>query len=168
MWCTELLTDWLRSDLLETTRRLNAKLTGGGSAYRLASIGFVGNQDQAIQKFPFFNGLPIGFDRIGWKLPSDVSSEINNWAYRLASIGLVENLISHRIFPTFFGVGLPIGFDRISWKLCWYNLPLCIVPGLPIGFDRISWKHLIADCNNSLPFNDYRLASIGLVENANW
>ena len=38
-------------------------------------------------------GLPIGFDRIGWKLtPTDAK-------------------------PAFLSFCLPIGFDRIGWKL---------------------------------------------------
>ena len=68
-----------------------AWIFGNCQAYRLASIGLVGNA--AINRnLLLMPCLPIGFDRIGWKL--GVNSRKN-----------VSTVIR-----------LPIGFDRIGWK----------------------------------------------------
>ena len=40
-------------------------------------------------------GLPIGFDRISWKRAVGKISGVSGMAYRLASIGLVENAFVH-------------------------------------------------------------------------
>ena len=89
------------------------------NAYRLASIGLVGNLFH-LQPSWFFSleRLPIGFDRIGWKLlPSHRVIIIDNTAYRLASIGLVGNLVERIATAVASRVrSLPIGFDRIGWK----------------------------------------------------
>ena len=63
--------------------------------------------------------LPIGFDRISWKLLQYLvfdPSYTTEVAYRLASIGLVGN--TPTLKPTHLELipSLPIGFDRISWK----------------------------------------------------
>ena len=62
-------------------------------AYRLASIGLVGNMNIKgfIIVLPTGLGLPIGFDRISWKLHHSRSFFLAIRAYRLASIGLVGN-----------------------------------------------------------------------------
>ena len=82
-------------------------------AYRLASIGLVGNlfwcyytffhfssQFLEFQK-PLNDRLPIGFDRISWKPIAAFidASKREAEAYRLASIGLVGNY-NIRILPT--------------------------------------------------------------------
>ena len=108
------LTDWLRSDWLETRDQSLGRPHFG--AYRLTSIGLVGNGAENLSS-PFFKPcLPIGFDRISWKHRSWISTlaivwSLTDWlrsdwletqeqsilqqpscsAYRLASIGLVGN-----------------------------------------------------------------------------
>ena len=135
-------------------------------AYRLASIGLVGNIDISEIVTSECGSLPIGFDRIGWKLKLHwLSWQVVNDAYRLASIGLVGNMIASTVPTWGAAIGLPIGFDRIGWKhvLIWrcncdrasaYRLASIGLVGnndpndrqsnshdrLPIGFDRIGWK----------------------------
>ena len=87
-----MLTDWLRSDWLETYLIATSNDTIL-MAYRLASIGLVGNLRRVY------------------------CTDMNSFrAYRLASIGLVGNDSDLESTGAPFN-GLPIGFDRISWKL---------------------------------------------------
>ena len=110
-------------------------------AYRLASIGLVGNKLDSSILFLTILSLPIGFDRISWKRC--------NFRYNACTIGC-----------------LPIGFDRISWKPAFMAAALAFIASrLPIGFDRISWK-LARNLPKSTSLHlAYRLASIGLVGN---
>ena len=84
------LTDWLRSDWLETKNRSNS-ISIHSLAYRLASIGLVENGSSRIT---CLNG---------------------RLAYRSASIGLVGNS-EPQTYANDRISGLPIGFDRIGWK----------------------------------------------------
>ena len=89
---TVTLTDWLRSDWLETKTELAKPPIKPAFAYRLASIGLVGNDI----------------------LPNPRSDLLR--AYRLASIGLVGNFLMAEPVRIPSTIRLPIGFDRIGWK----------------------------------------------------
>ena len=138
-------------------------------AYRLASIGLDGNLNDELEMWEkIFEGLPIGFDRIRWKLedilreagvagrayrlasigldgnsPLPHQNPHHKRAYRLASIGLVGNRFRQAPHFLLVQTSLPIGFDRISWKQSHqHHLERWKKRCLPIGFDRISWKPL--------------------------
>ena len=132
------LTDWLRSDWLETSHYQH--FWNNAQAYRLASIGLVGN------------GGILGIAEIGTPLTDWLRSDwletppYKRWshgncdAYRLASIGLVGNGISVLVARM---------DDRNAYRLASIGL---------VG-------NLASICDSFVINVAYRLASIGLVGN---
>ena len=184
------LTDWLRSDWLETFTTYPAFLNAF-NAYRLASIGLVGNVYGLPPRIPATHfayrlasiGL-VGNLPYPLRLPSSARRKLTDWlrsdwletnqkpdhcwsyrqAYRLASIGLVGN------FLTSFAILVAIddAYRLASIGLVGNYRVTRILEGrhcLPIGFDRIGWKHTRFDHILHLAQGAYRLASIGLVGN---
>ena len=136
------------------------------TAYRLASIGLVGNLQVNLSGIVTRDGLPIGFDRIGWK-----QLKARRPCYKQFFHLLTDWLRSDWLETRHSSCGhrriraLPIGFDRIGWKPvgegdCWNHYDC-----LPIGFDRIGWKPSFGYSFRVPRFHAYRLASIGLVGN---
>ena len=94
----------------------------------MASIGLVGNQPELARDSSPAPRLPIGFDRIGWKLVGEKFTlpTSDTFAYRLASIGLVGNFPPCSAFVGELIICLPIGFDRIGWKRFRANESFCL------------------------------------------
>ena len=109
-------------------------------AYRLASIGLVGNLPFSARMRAARVAYRLASIGFGGNLKLAPQSSVVCSAYRLVSIGLVGNFCSELFFRAL------------------------LISRLPIGFDRISWKYT----KKELVFNQsyvYRLASIGLVGN---
>ena len=116
LWPRE-LTDWLRSDWLETVRPALACSNSDALTDWLRSDWLETIPRALMIRSSSRNSLPIGFDRIGWKLKPRVQKDcLLRMAYRLASIGLVGNSEELDVFSVLIS-SLPIGFDRIGWKL---------------------------------------------------
>ena len=86
------------------------------------------------------SSLPIGFDRIGWKrLVVKLTRVRILIAYRLASIGLVGNRFSLKYASWI--CGKLTDWLRSDWlETIFCNAFPCKFHSLPIGFDRIGWK----------------------------
>ena len=89
------------------------------------------------------NSLPIGLNRISWKL-SFLRRDLLHCHCESLPIGLNRiswKPINRKAINRKLLLTLPIGLNRISWKLFIHIDRTAIRGPLPIGLNRISWKH---------------------------